>query len=618
MAFKGRRRPGAPAPWRTPDSQPWRTRLLAFRNLAPFLRIAWETSPSLIVAATVLRFLHALVPLSMLWVSKLILDGIVVHTRHPGTSMAHLWKLVIIEVVLAVTGDILGRGANLSEALLGDRFAERMSLRLMQHAATLDLASLEDPDFYDKLERARRQTTGRLGLLRALFEVGQDVVTLVTLSAGLILYSPWLILLLIATMIPAFVGETYMSALVVAGLRRRTPQRRQLDYLRYLGASAQTAKEIKALGLGDHLAGRYHEISDDLIAENEKTARRRAIGGAALKLVSTCGYYGVYALFLVKMLAGGMTLGTFFFLVRCLGRSRGFIEHTLSALNDAGEHALYLDDLFDFLALEPRIRSRPAARRPSQPFQEGFEFDHVCFAYPGGEDLVLRDLSFRLAVGERVALVGENGAGKSTVVKLLLRLYDPSEGRILLDGIDLREYDLDLLRREVSVIFQDYVCYELSVRDNIGFGDLPLLDDEARIEAAARQSSASPFIERLMNGYAQVLGNRFRGGVDLSRGQWQRLALARAYMREAQLFVLDEPTAALDARAERQLFGQFASATRDRTTLLISHRFSTVRMADRILVLGDGSVQEEGTHDELLRRGGTYAQLFQIQASGYS
>ena len=619
MAVIGHIRADFGARGRRPRSaRPWRARLLAFRNLRPFLRIAWQTSPALVLTASVLRFVHALVPLAMLWVSKLILDAIVAHTRRPGTSLAHLWKLVVVEVVLAVAGDVLGRASTFCETVLGDRFAERMSLRLMEHASRLDLASFESPEFYDKLERARRQTTGRLGLLKSLLDVGQDVVTLITLCAGLIVYSPWLILLLIATMMPAFVGETYMSALAASVLRRRTPQRRELDYLRYLGASAQAAKETKAFGLGSHLARRYQEVSEAMVVEDRATARRRAVAGASFKLVSTLGYYAVYALFLARMLAGGLTLGTFFFLVRCLARSRGFIEQTLSSLNEASEQALYLDDLFDFLALEPKIRSRPGALPPPRPIREGFCFEHVSFAYPGADDLVIRDLSFRLRTGERVALIGENGAGKSTVVKLLARLYEPCDGRILLDGIDLRDYELDLLRRQISVVFQDYVCYELSVRDNIGFGDVEALSDQARIEAAARKGSAAAFIDRLARGYGQVVGKRFHGGVDLSGGQWQRLALARAYMRDAQLLVLDEPTAALDARAEQQLFGRFAGAARGRMALLISHRFSTVRMADRILVLAEGTIQEQGTHDELLRRGGPYAQLFQIQAAGYS
>jgi ATP-binding cassette subfamily B protein len=565
----------------------------------------------------VLRFLHALLPLAMLWVSKLILDAIVAHTMRRSLSLTRLWKLVALEVALAIAGDLLGRATNLCEGMLGDRFAERMSVQLMAHAAKLDLASFEDPDFYDKLERARRQTTGRMGLLGSLLNVGQDVLSLATLSAGLLVYSPWLVLLLIGTMVPAFVGETYFTALGQAVMSRRTPQRRQLDYFRFLGASAQAAKETKAFGLGAYLTERYQELSEEMLAENRQVARKRALVASGLKLISTCGYYGVYALFLLRALAGGISLGTFFFLVRCLGRSRTFIGQTLSSFNDAAEHALYLDDLFDFLALEPRIRSQPHALPAPRPVHKGVEFQRVSFGYPGSERLVVHELSFHLHLDERLALIGENGAGKTTVVKLLARLYDPTEGRILLDGVDLRDYDLESLRREISVVFQDYMRYDLTVRDNIGFGDLAALTDQPRIEAAARKGRAKGFIERLEDGYSQVVGRRFRGGVDLSGGEWQRLALARAYMRDAQLLILDEPTATLDARAEHQLFERFADLARGRMALLISHRFSTVRMADRILVLADGHVQEQGTHDELVTQGGQYAQLFQLQAAGY-
>ncbi len=522
-----------------------------------------------------------------------------------------------LEFTLAVASDILGRANTLCDSLLGDRFTNRVSVRLMEHATRLDLASFEDPVFYDKLERARRQTTGRLGLLAALLNVGQDTLSLISLSAGLIVFSPWLMVLLVAAVIPAFLGETHFTTLAYSVLYRWTPQRRQLDYLRLLGASAQSAKEVKIFGLGRHLAERYHELSESIYAENKSLAVRRAAIGSALNLVSTGGYYGAYVVVLLKTLAGSISVGTFTFLTGAFSRSRGYIERVLSSFNDISEQAIFLKDLFEFFEMEPAIRSLPGALPAPRPIRHGFEFRNVGFAYPGSDRMVVQNINFELHPSEKLALIGENGAGKTTVVKLLARLYDPSQGQILLDGIDLREYDVEDLRREIGVIFQDYMRYDMFVRENIGFGKIDALEEMERIEAAAHQSLAKKVIERLPNGYDQIVGRRFEGGVDLSGGEWQKFALARAHMRDAQLLILDEPTATLDARAEYEVFQRFADLTRGRMAVLISHRFSTVRMADRILVLAGGVIREQGTHEELVALGGQYAELFELQASGY-
>jgi ATP-binding cassette subfamily B protein len=595
----------------------WRARFAAMRNVRPLLAMVWETSPPLVLITTILRLFRALLPVAMLWVSKLILDAVVARIMRKSGNLQQVWKLVALELSLAIASDVLGRANTLFDSLLGDRFTNRVSVRLMQHATALDLSSFEDPVFYDKLERARRQTTGRLTLLASLLNVCQDLLSLISLSGILFVFAPWMMLLLVAAVIPAFLGETHFTTLAYSALYRWTPQRRQLDYLRFLGAGAQSAKEIKIFGLGRHLSEQYHEISDAIDNENKKLGIRRAAVGSGLNLVSTGGYYGAYAVVLGKALAGGISIGTFTMLTGAFQRSRTYIEKILSSFNDISEQAMFLTDLFDFFAMEPTIESLPTALPAPRPIREGFEFRHVDFAYPGSTRLVVQDINFRLYPKEKIALIGENGAGKTTLVKLLSRLYDPTSGTILLDGIDLREYDVEALRREVGVIFQDYMRYDMVIRDNIGFGKIESLQDRPRVENAAEKSLANLLIDRLPNGYDQMVGRRFEGGVDLSGGEWQKIALARAYMRDAQLLILDEPTATLDARAEYEVFQRFADLTRDRMAVLISHRFSTVRMADRILVLADGAIREEGTHHELVSLGGRYAELFELQAAGY-
>jgi ATP-binding cassette subfamily B protein len=599
----------------------WSDRLASLRYVRPLLRMVWETSPPLVLTSVWLRLLRALLPAAMLWVSKLILDAVVGRISRGTGTLETIWKLVALELLLAVASDILGRANTLCDSLLGDRFTNRVSVRLMRHASRLDLASFEDPVFYDKLERARRQTTARLGLLAALLSLGQDLISLISLSGLLIVFSPWLMALLVAAVIPAFLGETHFTTLAYSVLYRWTPQRRLLDYLRLLGASAQSAKEVKIFGLGDYLAERYHRLSDEIYLENKSLAIRRATVGSALNLISTGGYYGAYAVVLLKTLAGGISIGTFTLLTGAFSRSRTYIERLLGGFNDISEQALFLKDLFEFFEMEPTIRSDSRLGTPlipaPRPIRSGFEFRNVGFAYPGSDRLVVSNINFRLEPAEKVALIGENGAGKTTLVKLLARLYDPSEGCILLDGVDLREYDVEDLRREIGVIFQDYLRYDMLARENIGFGKLESLTDHGRVQAAAYKSLAKSVIDRLPNGYDQMVGRRFEGGVDLSGGEWQKFALARAYMRDAQLLILDEPTATLDARAEYEVFQRFADLTRERMAVLISHRFSTVRMADRILVLAGGVIEEHGTHQQLVALGGRYAELFELQAAGY-
>jgi ATP-binding cassette subfamily B protein len=552
-----------------------------------------------------------------LWIGKLIMDQVGRAITGRPMDPQRIWVLLAYEIGLAVLSDLLSRAINLCDSLLGDKFTNHVSLRLMEHASQLDLVSFEDPVFYDKLERARRQTTARLGMLAALAGMGQQAITLLSLSAAVISFSPWFLLLLVVAVIPAFLGETRFAMLAYSILYRWTPERRELDYLRMLGASSQSAKEVKIFGLGGYLAERSRDLFDGFYRENKALAIKRAVSGSLLNLLPTAGYYGAYVLILVRTLSGALTIGGLTFLAGAFARSRSLIESLFSSFNNIAEQALYIKDLFDFFETQPGIVSPPDALPAPRPIRSGFEFRDVSFAYSGSDRQVLNRVSFRFDAGERIALIGENGAGKTTLVKLLARLYDPTEGAILLDSVDLREYDVDGLRKEIGVIFQDYMRYDMHVRENIGFGRIEELRNQPRIEEAARKSLAQPLIAQLAHGYEQMLGRRFENGVDLSAGQWQKIALARAYMRDAQVLILDEPTASLDARAEYEVFQRFADLTRDRMAVLISHRFSTVRMADRILVLADGEIIEQGTHKQLVALGGRYAELFELQAAGY-
>jgi ATP-binding cassette subfamily B protein len=574
-----------------------------------------------------LRVMRAVIPLAVLWVGKLIVDEVVRAIGVAGTGAPAPWmrltELLLLELGIALVGEALSRGSALLESLLGDLFANRTSVELMRHAATLDLEQFEDAEIYDRLERARRQTVNRIGLFTQLLATVQDLITLVTLSVALVVYVPWLLVLLVVAVLPSLLGETHFASLGYSLLYSWTPERRQLDYLRYIAASDVSAKELKLFGLSDFLVGRYDRLSGEFYEANKALSVRRSLVSSLLATVGTLGYYAAYGVIIYLTVvghrspAGLFTIGVLTFLAGSFRQSRDLTQRVLLSLSQIFEQSLYLDDLFSFLALEPRIRPSAGARPVPLPIQRGFTFENVGFRYPGSEHWAVRGLDFTLAPGERLALVGENGAGKTTLVKLLARLYDPTEGRILLDDVDLREYDLDSLRRNVGVIFQDFVRYDFLLRENIAVGNIGRLADEPRIESAAARSLADTVAARLPGRYGQMLGRRFEGGVDLSGGEWQKVALARAYMREAQLLILDEPTAALDARAEYEVFLRFSELTQGRMAVLISHRFSTVRMADRILVLRGGELVEQGTHEELLALGGLYSELFHLQAAGY-
>ena len=611
-----------------PQKRSWRERVGALRNVPPFLRLVWQTSRTLTLGTLLLRLVRALVPVVTLWIGKLIIDEVIGLAQAPGASQALLdWYrsglldrllwLLLAEFGLAVLSDLLGRLVSLLDSLLSEKFSIATSVRLMEHAATLDLEDFEDSELQDRLERARRQASGRMTLTSQLFGQAQDVVTILSFGAGLVVYAPWLILLLLVALVPAFLGEAHFNAQSYALAYARTPEQRELDYVRQTGASVETAKEVKIFGLHAFLINRYRELAAAFYLANRKLAVRRAGWGGILTALGTVGYYVAYGFMAWRTVAGEFTIGDLTFLAGSFRRLRTLLEGLLIGFSQTAGQALYLDDLFSFFEIEPEIRS-PANPRPFPPrIAQGFTFEDVGFIYPGAERWAVRHLDFTLHAGEVLALVGENGAGKTTLVKLLARLYDPDEGRILLDGHDLREYDLAELRANIGIIFQDFVRYHMTAAENIAVGRIEARDDRARIEHAARQSLADEVIARLPMGYDQVIGKRFRKGVDLSGGEWQKVAIARAYMREAALLILDEPTASLDARSEFEVFKRFKELSEGRTAVLISHRFSSVRMADRILVLADGAVEASGTHEELLAQHGRYAELFELQARGY-
>lgn len=593
-------------------------RLRALRNLPAFFRLVWQSGPRMMLVNVVLRFLKASLPFLLLYIGKLIIDQVVHLSRGDGSfSKDFLWKLVAMEFALAIISDALGRAITLMDSLLGDLFANHTSVRIMEHAASLDLDQFEDAIFYDKLERARQQTVGRTVLLSQVMGQLQDLITMGFLAAGLAVFNPWLIVLLVVAILPAFIGESYFNDQTYALTRSQTPQRRELDYLRYIGASDETAKEIKMFSLSGFIIERFRLLSDKFYTDNRKIAIRRSVWGTFFALLGSLGYYGAYVFIISSTINGALTIGELTFLAGSFRQLRTLLEGILSRFTTVSQGAIFLSDFFEFFEIQPKIHNTRRPRPFPDPIQHGFTFENVGFQYLNSDRWANRNLNFTLRPAEKLALVGENGAGKSTLVKLLARLYDPTEGRILLDGYDLKEYDLRELRQHIGIIFQDFLRYQMTFSQNIAAGNIDEKANEELIRASARQSLADELAQKLPGGYNQMLGKRFSEGVELSGGEWQKVAIARAYMRDAQLLILDEPTSALDARAEYQVFERFTELTRGKMAVLISHRFSTVRMADRIVVLDKGEIAEIGSHEELLAKGGRYAELFQLQAMGY-
>jgi len=595
----------------------WRKRLEALANIPPVLGMVWAASPLLTGLAVGLRVLTALIPVATLWLSKLIIDRVAAALSTHSAVSQDLWLLLLGEFLLVCTANVLGRTIDFCDGLLAEEFTRHATLQVIQHACQLDLASFEDPVFIDKMERARVQSTDRLGMLTGIGRMAQQAITLMSLGAGVFLFSPRLLVLLFACVVPAFLGESHFAFLGYSLAHELTPLRRELDYLRVIGASKESVKEVKIFALGDYICSRYADISGQVVRRTRALAGRRTRAGSFFAVLSAAGYYAAYALAVYRTVSGHLTIGDLTFLAGAIAGTSSNIQALFSTFSSIADQALFLTDLLDFLHVQPRIVSRPEALPAPRPIRQGFEFRKVCFQYPGSSRLILRDFDFRLEPGNRVALIGENGQGKTTFVKLLARLYDPTAGIILLDGVDLRDYRVEEIGKEIGIIFQDFMRYEMSARENIAVGRIEEIGNQGRLEEAARKSLADGVIAKLTGGMDQMLGRRFEGGVDLSGGEWQKFALARAYMRDAQLLILDEPTASLDARSEYEVFCRFSELTENRMALLISHRFSTVRMADRILVLEGGAIQEQGSHEQLLALRGRYAEMFELQAAGY-
>ncbi|HEY0161477.1 MAG TPA: ABC transporter ATP-binding protein [Edaphobacter sp.] len=598
------------------SQSPWAERLRALRNVPPVLHILWESGPWVVTWGLILRLFVAVLPFGIAKVAQYIVNDIA-NVLHGQRLEERFWILVATEVGLNVALGLLMRVIDYTDALLANRYTQHVSVRVMDQAAKLDLTTYEDPAFYDRLERARVQATDRLVMIQQMGRLVQQIITTIAFSAALAWASPWLVLLLALGVLPSFLGETHFAFLGYAKNFRQTTAKRQMDYLRQVAGSREGAKEVKLFGLHRFFTDRFKALADQIYREDVELARSKLFLGGLLGVIGTLGYYGAYVYVIWRTLGGRYDIGQFYFLTTAIQQASSNLQQVFSTASGIADQALFLTDLLAFFEMKPLVDANPNGKKIPGHITQGFEFRNVSFAYPGTTRTVLKNFNMVLRPGERIALIGENGQGKTTIVKLITRLYDPTEGQIFLEGVDLREYSLEDLHRNIGVIFQDFVRFEMTARENIAIGRVERVNDQPELELAAHKSLADTVIGKLPGGYDQMLGRRFEGGVELSGGEWQKIALARAYLRDAQLLILDEPTAALDARSELEVFERFAELTEGKMALLISHRFSTVRMADRIVVLSGGRLIEEGNHQQLMAAGGVYAGMFEMQAASY-
>jgi len=581
------------------------------------LRLVWDTNRALLGWLAALTCIAGLLPAGIAWIGARIVDGVVVAAASPGHPLAAVLRLVVYEGLLVAALAGVQRGLSFCQALLRAQLGQRVNVLILEKALTLDLAQFEDSEFYDKLTRARREASSRpLSLVMRTLGLVQNLVSLTSYAALLLRFSPWSVGVLLLAGMPAFIAEAKFSGDAFRLFRWRSPETRMQVYLETVLAREDHAKEVKLFGLGERLLQRYRDIFTRLYREDRALSVRRDSWGFLLGLVATVTLYGAYAWTVLRAVAGAISIGSMTMYLLLFRQGQAAVSAILSAVGGMYEDNLYLSTLYEYLDT-PVAPKRGTARRGPDP-ADGVRFEHVSFRYPDAEGFALEDISLHLRPGSSLALVGENGSGKTTLIKLLARLYPPDSGRILLDGLDIAEYDEGALRARIGVIFQDFMRYQLLVGENVGAGDEAHFDDERRWREAAAKGRAADFIEQLPRRYQTQLGKWFRDGREISGGQWQKIALSRAFMRtHADVLVLDEPTAAMDARAEAEVFEHFRHLARDRITILISHRFSTVRMADQIAVLDRGRIIEHGSHEELMRRGGHYAQLFRLQARGY-
>ncbi len=603
-----------------PWLQQWRKIRTSFTHTPQALKLVWEANPVATVGLGFLTLGGALLPATQAWVGKLIVDGVVASIQggQDAEQVRSVFYYLVLELILFLLSAAINHSRRLIQQLIQLQLANRIRAQIIRKALTLDMAFFEHPDFYDKLQNARREGGYKpVELINDTFQIVQNVITMISFAILMLRFSPWLVLILLATSIPAFIAETRFSEQGFRLLTRRAPETRQINYLSRLLTEDSAAKEIKLFNLGDKLLERYTTLFAKFFAEDKALAVRRAAVGFSLGLIATMGFYGSYAWIVWRTVQGSISLGDMTLYLTIFRQGQSTFQSILAAVGNIYANNLFMANYFEFLDIEPKMQVAAPAKKLPVSMARGIEFRGVGFRYPESEEWVLRDIDLTIRPGEKIALVGHNGAGKTTLIKLLSRLYDPTEGVVLLDGMDVRDIDPKDLRQKIGVIFQDFVRYHMPASENIGFGQIEAAHQMEKIVEAARKSGAHAMIENLPEGYQTMLGRWFHGGHELSLGQWQRIALARAFMRDAEILVLDEPTASLDAQTEYEIFRHFQELTEGKMAILISHRFSTVRMADRIVVIENGRIAEMGSHQELLRHEGTYARLFSMQAEGY-
>ena len=581
-----------------------------------FFKEIWQTDKKLFLISAFCRLIAALLPVVILWVGKIIIDEIIRITSQGEKDFSELWKYVLIEFILVVLSDLVSRAISLTDGILGDKYNINTSVKIIQKTNEIDISLLENSEFYDKLERARTQTMGRVDLMSNVLGQAQTTISILTLVAGLIYFEPFLIILLVLSIIPSFINEVRFSQQQYSLARSWTAERRELDYLRFIGANDKTAKEIKLFGLTDFIVNRFQNLATKYFHLNKTLVVKRSSYGFLFNVLGSISYYAAYVFIIYRVLSGVITLGELTFLSGSFNRLMKSLQDFFSKFTRISESSLYLKDYFDFIDISVDPIAKEDVPLP-KVIQKGFEFKNVYFGYPESENQILKDVNFSIKAGEKVAFVGQNGAGKTTLTKLLLRFYEPTSGEILLDGININRYNKNEYQAYFGVLFQDFFRYEFTVKENIAIGKIDEIDNQERIEKAAELSLADEVVSDLTLGYEQQLGKRFVKGQELSGGQWQKIALARAYMKNAEVMILDEPTSALDAKAESEVFERFIHLIKNKTSVIISHRFSTVRQADRIIVLQEGKILESGTHEQLMENNKLYAQLFNLQAEGY-
>ncbi len=581
------------------------------------IQLVWTTSRGLTLALAVLTVAAGVLPAGVAWVGQLIVDAVVAAIDAAEPDVRGIMLLIGFEAGIVIALAACQRGISMSQSILRALLGQRVNVMILEKALTLQLEHFEDSEFYDKLTQARREASSRpLSLVNRTFGLAQNSISLVSYSVLLFAFSPWAVIILVLAGLPSFFAEAKFSGDAFRLFRWRSPDTRMQVYLETVIAREDGVKEVKLFGLGPRLLERYREIFKKLFAEDRKLTIRRDTWGFFLGLVSTAAFYGAYAWIVLATVAGRITLGAMTMYLMLFRQGQTAVSSILSAISGMYEDNLYVSNLYDYLEQPVIARSGEATTGPHP--ERGLELENVSFRYPGSDDYALKDISFAIRPGESLAIVGENGSGKTTLIKLITRLYEPTEGRLLLDGLDLTDWNVDALRSRIGVIFQDFGRYQFSVGENIGAGDVRHIDDPERWAGAAIRGMAAPFIEELPKGYETQLGRWFRDGRELSGGQWQKIALSRAFMRsDADILVLDEPTAAMDAAAEAEIFEHFRQMSDNKMTILISHRFSTVRAASQIIVIHDGRIVEHGDHEQLMAENGQYAKLFRLQARGY-